>query len=625
MSFLKNVASSFVGSTLAFLIAGTILIFVFIGALVGGLVSAAAGGDASEQEAVSKANTVLTIDFSQPISERSTNEANFDLTGFQSNSTMGLRDFTEVLQEAAEDEDVEGLYLNVESVAAAPSTMADLRDALEAFKSSGKWVVGWAESMSMGALYLTSIADELYLHPNGGADFAGMRLQTTYYKGMLEKLGVGMTVLRGPDNEYKSAVEPFTRKSMSASNREQLTALLEDFWSEVRGGIAEGRGISEERLDEAAESLALRTAEDAVEWEFFDGLLYEDELKERIKELLDGENPVYVGLGEYMNPDPMEGFAAEFDFSIFESMNDDSYGESDEAEPLGGSLAVIYATGGIEMGNGDNQTIGSVTLAEAIREARLAPDVEAVVLRVSSPGGSALASDIIWRETELLKEAGKTFVVSMGDYAASGGYYISAGAEKIFASPNTITGSIGVFGMLPYAQDLLEDKMGLAYDDVRTHSHAGVGLEAKLDDVQMEAINESITDIYEEFIGVVAEGRGMTYDEVDAIARGRVWTGQDALEIGLVDELGNLQDAMDAAAAMAGLDSLSEDDVVFLPEAKDPLEQFIEELAGAEVLTDALVQVGLSRQQLEHIVAVRRMLESDDRIQARLPYFIEIQ
>ena len=244
---------------------------------------------------------------------------------------------------------------------------------------------------------------------------------------------------------------------------------------------------------------------------------------------------------------------------------------------------------------------------------------------MSSPGGSALASDIIWRETELLKEAGKTFVVSMGDYAASGGYYISAGAEKIFASPNTITGSIGVFGMLPYAQELLEDKMGLAYDDVRTHSHAGVGLEAKLDDVQMEAINESITDIYEDFVGIVAEGRGMTYDEVDAIARGRVWTGQDALEIGLVDELGNLQDAMDAAAEMAGLDSLSEDDVVFLPEAKDPLEQFIEELAGAEVLTDALVQAGLSRTRLEQLVAARRMLASKDRIQARLPYFIEIQ
>ncbi len=625
MSFLKNVASSFVGASLAFLIAGTILIFVFVGALVGGLVSAAAGGDEAELGEVSKANTVLRVDLSEPITERSSNDANFDLTGFNASSTMGLRDFVLAIEEAAEDDDVEGLYLNVESVAAAPSTMTDLRDALENFKASGKWIVGWAESMTLGGLYMASIADELYLHPNGNTDFSGMRLQTTYYKGMLEKLGVGMTVLRGPDNEYKSAVEPFTRTSMSASNREQLTAMLDDIWSEVRGGIAEGRGIEEARLDEAAENLALRTAEDGVEWELFDGLLYEDELKERIKELVEGEDPIYVDLAEYTNSDPMQGFAAEFDFSIFESMNDASYGESEEAEPLGGSLAVIYATGGIEMGTGDNQTIGSVTLAEAIREARLAPDVEAVVLRVSSPGGSALASDIIWRETELLKEAGKTFVVSMGDYAASGGYYISAGAEKIFASPNTITGSIGVFGMLPYAQELLEDKMGLAYDDVRTHSHAGFGLEAQLDEVQMAAMNESITDIYEDFVGLVSEGRGMTYEEVDAIARGRVWTGQDAMEIGLVDELGNLQDAIDAAAAMAGLDSLEHDDVVFLPEAKDPLQQFVEELAGAEVITEALVQSGLPRHQLEHILAVRRMIASDDRIQARLPYFIEIQ
>ena len=625
MSFLKNVASSFVGASLAFLIAGTILIFVFVGALVGGLVSAAAGGDDSEQEAVSKANTVLKIDLSQPITERSSNDANFDLTGFQTSSTMGLRDFVLALEDAAEDDDVEGVFLNFESVAAAPATMSDLRNALVDFKASGKWIIGWAESMSMGGLYLASTADELYLHPNGGADFSGMRLQTTYYKGMLEKLGVGMTVLRGPDNEYKSAVEPFTRTSMSASNREQLTALLDDIWSEVRGGIAEGRGIDAAQLDEVAENLALRTAEDGVEWELFDGLLYEDELKERVKELLGGEEPIYVDLAEYMNPDPMQGFASEFDFSIFDSMNDASYGESEEAEPLGGPLAVIYATGGIEMGTGDDQTIGSVTLAEAIRDARLAPDVEAVVLRVSSPGGSALASDIIWRETELLKEAGKTFVVSMGDYAASGGYYISAGAEKIIASPNTITGSIGVFGMIPYAQELLEDKMGLAYDDVRTHSHAGIGLEAQLDEVQMAAMNASITDIYEDFVGLVADGRGMTYEEVDAIARGRVWTGQDALEIGLVDELGDLQDAIDAAAEMAGLDSLERDDVVFLPETKDPLQQFVEDLAGAELVTEALVKSGLPRHQLEHILAVRRMIASDDRIQARLPYFIEIQ
>ena len=625
MSFLKNVVSSFVGATAAFLVAGTLLIFIFVGALVGGILGAFGGGDAEPQEPVSKANTVLKIDMQTPITERSSNEANFSLAGLEANSSMGLRDFIQTLEEAANDEDVEGVYLNIERVAAAPSTLTDIRTALEAFKASGKWIVGWSEGMTMGGLYVASVADELYLHPNGYADISGMRLQTTYYKGMLEKLGVGMTVLRGPDNAYKSAVEPFTRESMSDANREQLGALLDDIWTEVRGGIARGRGLDPQQIDAIAENLTLRTAEDGLETELFDGLLYEDELKERIKEKLNGEEPVYVSLSEYRNPDPMQEFAAGFELSFFDALNDQEYGESEEAEPLGGSLAVIYATGGIEMGKGDNQTIGSETLAEAIRQARLAPDVEAVVLRVSSPGGSALASDIIWRETELLKEAGKTFVVSMGDYAASGGYYISAGAERIFASPNTITGSIGVFGMLPYATELLEDKMGLAFDDVRTHSHAGMGLEAQLDEVQMEAMNASITNIYEDFIQIVADGRGMTYEEVDAIARGRVWTGQDAQAIGLVDELGDLDAAIDAAAAMAGLDSLEESDVVFLPEAKDPIEQFIEELAGANLLTEALLQAGVSQAQLEQLLAVRRMVASNDRIQARLPYFLEIQ
>ncbi len=625
MSFFKNIASSCLGASVAILVAGSLLIFIFVGALIGGLAEAFSFSMEEEQIVVSKANTVIQIDMSTPIAERSSNEASFSLNGFDSNSTMGLRDFQRAIQDAAMDDDVEGLYLNMESAPVAPSTLADLREALVEFKSSGKWVVGWSEGMTMGGLYLASVADELYLHPNGYSDISGMRLQTTYYKGMLEKLGVGMTVLRGPDNEYKSAVEPFTRTSMSESNKEQLTALLEDIWGEVRDGITEGRDIESQQLDEIAENLSLRTAEDGVESELFDGLLYEDELKERLKEKLGGEEPVFVSISEYVNPNPMEGLASDFELSFMEAFDQGEYGETEEVEPLGGPLAVIYANGAIEMGKGDNQTIGSETLAEAIRSARLAPDVEAVVLRVSSPGGSALASDIIWRETELLKEAGKTFVVSMGDYAASGGYYISAGAERIFASPNTITGSIGVFGMLPYATELLEDKMGLAYDDVRTHSHAGMGLEAQLDEVQMEAMNASITDIYGDFVQIVADGRGMSYDAVDAIARGRVWTGQDALGIGLVDELGNLQDAIDAAASLAGLDSLGEDDLVFLPEAKDPFEQFVEELAEADLLMEALASAGVSEKQLNHWLSVRRMLNSDDRIQARLPYFIEIQ
>jgi protease-4 len=248
-----------------------------------------------------------------------------------------------------------------------------------------------------------------------------------------------------------------------------------------------------------------------------------------------------------------------------------------------------------------------------------------VVLRISSPGGSALASDIIWRETQLLQEAGKTLVVSMGDYAASGGYYIAASADRIFANPTTITGSIGVFGMLPYAEELLKDKMGLGFDDVRTHSHAGIGLDAKLDDVQMEAMNASITSIYNDFVNIVGDGRGMSFEEVDAIARGRVWTGSDAVEVGLVDELGDLDAAIADAAERAGLDSLDEDEIVFLPEAIDPLEAFVQDLAGAEVLGDALIQAGIPAERWNQWLAVKRMVESKDHIQARMPFWIEVQ
>jgi len=625
MSFFKNVASSFVGASLAFIITGTVLSFIFVGVFVGAIFSELGDLEETDVEPVSKTNTVIRMDFDGPITERSTQDADFSLSGFEASSTMGLRDIIQGLEKAAEDEDVEGIYMNLEGAAAAPSTMLDLRNAIGRFQESGKWIIGWGEMATMGGMYLTSSADELYLHPNGYADFSGMRLQTTYFTGMLDKIGVGMTVLRGPDNEFKSAVEPFTRKSMSAANRKQMTALMEGIWSQTSGAIAEGRGVDESSLDEIAENIALRTAEDAVEWELFDGLLYEDELKERIKERLDGEEPIYVDFSEYLNPGGMEGLELKLEGDFFESLFSSDYGEKEESKELGAPLAVIYAVGGIDMGEGDDQTIGSATLSEALRQARLAPDVEAVVLRVSSPGGSALASDIIWRETELLKEAGKTLVVSMGDYAASGGYYISAGADRIFANPTTITGSIGVFGMLPYAEELLKDKMGLAFDDVRTHSHAGIGLDAELDVVQREAMNGSITNIYNDFVGIVADGRGMSFEDVDAIARGRVWTGEDALEVGLVDELGDLDAAIAHAAELAGLDSLDEDEIVFLPEAVDPFEQFVKDLAGAEMLGEALINAGIPANQWRQWLSVKRMVNSKDRIQARLPYFIEIQ
>ena len=619
MSFLKNVATSFVGASLAMLISGTILIFIFVGALVGGFASAFEVDDEDGNQGLQEP-TVLVMKLNGPIVERGAGGSAIAIGGFGSDAGMGLLEILKGLEEAAEDDEVEGLYLNLTSVAASPSTMEDLRSGLETFKSSGKWIMAWSEVSTMGAMYLGSVADHVFLHPNGFADFSGMRLQTTYFTGMLDKLGVEMTELRGPDNQYKSAVEPFTRTSMSEANREQMNALLDGIWGQVRSGIASGRNLSEERVDEIAASLSLRVAQDGVNVGLFDGLMYEDEVKDWVREQV-GEEPEYLTFSDYLMPS-MEEVGMELSFLSFV---EEPEGEKEEEEPLGGRLAVIYAVGAIESGEGDDQTIGSATLSKALRQARLAPDVEAVVLRVNSPGGSALASDVIWRETQLLQEAGKTLVVSMGDLAASGGYYISAGADRIYANATTITGSIGVFGMLPHAGELLKDKMGLAFDDVRTHPHAGMGLDEPLDAVQMEAMNASITDIYNDFVSIVAEGRGKSFDEVNEMARGRVWTGADAKERGLVDVIGNLDDAIAGAVELAGLDSLGIDDIVYLPEMKNPLEAFIEEFAGVTVAGEVLEYMGMSEQQTLELMRVHRMLESGDRVQARMPYLIDIR
>ena len=619
MSFLKNTLSSFVGASAALLISGTILIFIFVGALVGGFASAFESDDMDEEQGLEEP-TVLVMKLNGPIMERGAGGSAIDIGGLGSDAGLGLLEILRGLEEAAEDDDVEGLYLNLTSVAASPSTMEDLRAGLETFKSSGKWIMAWSEMTTMGAMYLGSVADEVFLHPNGFADFSGMRLQTTYFTGMLDKLGVEMTVLRGPDNQFKSAVEPFTRTSMSDANREQMNALLDGIWSEVRSGIASGRNLSEDKVDEIAAKLSLRVAEDGVNVGLFDGLMYEDEVKDWVREQV-GEEPEYLTFSDYLMPTMEE---AALDLSFMSFMNEPE-GEKEEEEPLGGRLAVIYAVGAIESGEGDDQTIGSETLSKALRQARLAPDVEAVVLRVNSPGGSALASDVIWRETQLLQEAGKTLVVSMGDLAASGGYYISAGADRIYANSTTITGSIGVFGMLPHAGELLKDKMGLAFDDVRTHPHAGIGLDKPLDALQMEAMNASITDIYNDFVSIVAEGRGKSFDEVNEMARGRVWTGADAKERGLVDVIGNLDDAIAGAVELAGLDSLGNDDVVYLPEMKDPIEAFIEQFAGVTVAGEVLEHMGMSQLQTLELMRVHRMLESGDRVQARMPYQIEIR
>ena len=617
MSFGKNILASAIGSSIGILLTGGILIFITVVSIIVGLAAAFSGGEDEVPTVEVTDGSVLELTLDAPIVERGSDQPNFDLAGLSAESEVGLDQILSALTLAASDERITGLYLNLTDVQAMPSTLEDLRAGIEAFRDSGKWVVAWSEQMSLRALYLASAANEVYLQPNGYLEFSGMRLQTTYFTGMLEKLGVDVMVLRGPDNTYKSAVEPFIRKDMSPENRQQMQALLDDMWDEMRGSIAAGRSIEPALLDSIAGGLLVRRAEDAVRYGLVDGVKHRDEV-EKLLDTKVGATANLVDLSTYVLPERFFGFSMEelAGFEFPEKAEADT-----AARPLGGNVAIVYAVGPIESGEGSNTVIGSETLAAALRDARRAPDVKAVVLRVNSPGGSALASDVIAREVELLRKEGKKVVVSMGDLAASGGYYISAHADKIYANATTLTGSIGVFGMIPNAQKLLNEKMGLTFDEVATHPEAGMGIDRPLTPRQLEAINAGIADIYADFTSLVARGRNLPLDSVEVIARGRVWTGRDALEVGLVDEIGDFEDAVAAAAELAGL-AAGDVERVVLPESRGPLDVLLEDLGGAEAVARVFGAEGVA---VTDALAVRRMLQSRDVYHLRMPVGLEFR
>ncbi|MDA0732348.1 MAG: signal peptide peptidase SppA [Bacteroidetes bacterium] len=626
MNFIKNIASSTIGSIIGMLIAGTILIFIFVGALVGGIFGAISEMEDAESEVYSGDANVIVMNLSSNIVERG-GEVPFALNfaSLTPDPQIGLDQILDGLARAAIDDNIKGLYLNVSGVSAMPSTIEDIRHGIEKFRESGKWVVAWSETMSQTGYYLNSVADEVYLHPAGGMTLLGLRAQSMFYPGLLDKLGIDVTVLRGPNNEYKSAVEPLLRKNYSESNKEQLGALLGEFWTTISSSIAESRGLSTSDLDAIAEDIGVRLPLDAVELGLIDAVFYEDELEALLESNLDSLELETISFGEYALPENMFGMSMSEEnlADLVSTLSDDDSEESD-TEELGGEIAVIYAVGAIESGDGDAETIGSATTAAAIKAARLAPDVKAVVLRVNSPGGSALASDVIWRETILLKEAGKTLVVSMGDLAASGGYYISCAADKIYANPTTITGSIGVFGIIPNLGGMYEKHLGVTFDEIATHSHAGKpdGVFA-MSDFEIHAYNEIITGIYSDFTSKVAQGRNLTAAQVEEIARGRVWSGNDALEIGLVDEIGNLEDAINFVEELINIPDAK---LIYLPEILDPLEALIKDLTGVRAGFDALGFVAGDNTTINEIISVKRMVESKDIYQTRLPFsllFIE--
>ena len=493
----------------------------------------------SNKTVVVKPQTVLYMNLDYEIPERTT-EQDFTTTlmEFRDNITdnSGLNDIIANIDYAKNDPNISGIFLELSSVGTSTANIEELRHHIVSFRESGKFVITYSETMAQNAYYLATAGDEIYINPDGMLDIHGMASQIMFYKNLLDKLDIEIQIIRGPNNKFKSAVEPYFLDKMSDANREQMTKLLNSMWYQVVSDINASRGISTQRINELANNLALTfDAKVALDEHFVDGLVYRDQIIARIKELANIDNSKKINI-----------------------LTNSQYASARPApKAKANKIAVIYANGQIIDGEGDDNTIGSITLSKAIREARQNKKVKAIVMRVNSPGGSALASEVIRREVELAK-AEKPFIISMGSYAASGGYWISAEGDHIFADPTTLTGSIGVFGTFPNAKKFMNEKLGLTFDVVKTNENADFGsMVEPLTPYQLAMLQKYVGNTYNDFTALVARTRGLRQSYVDSIGQGRVWTGADALELGLVDEMGGLDKAIEYAANAANLTDYS--------------------------------------------------------------------
>lgn len=575
------------------LVVGIFLLFAILGGI-----GASMGGD---KEVEVKENSVLHIKLNYEIKERGVNDpfANFDPGTMKSKPSVGLNDILKSLKNAANDENIKGVYLDMQSVPAGMATIEEIRNALLDFKESGKWIVSYSEIYSQKAYYLASVADEIWLNPAGMLEWKGLGVSRMFMKGMFEKLEIEPQIIRY--GKFKSAIEPLILDKMSEANRLQTMTYLSDLWNKMLSGIADGRGKTSEELDALAQNATIQNGEDALENGLVDALIFKDQVFENLRTRLsleeDEDKINFIGLGKYKDaPAPKD---------------------EDKKATKKDKVALIYAVGSIVGGNGDDDQIGSEKISKEIRKAREDDKIKAIVLRINSPGGSALASDVIWREV-VLAEKVKPVVVSMGDVAASGGYYIACAADTIVAQPNTITGSIGVFGVLMNAKKMMNNKFGIQIDTVKTNKFADLGTPFRaLTEAERAIIQNGVNEIYFDFIEKVAEGRGMTRDEIDSIGQGRVWSGEDALEIGLVDLLGGIDDAIEIAVNMAGLENYR---VVEYPAQKDPFEAFVEELTGKG--EEAFIKNRLGK-HYKYVKDIETLMNMEG-VQARLPYQIYI-
>lgn len=582
-------------SLVAILVASFITMILFF-TVLGGVIGSLIGGSTNTEV---ESGSVLHMTLEGQISENSSTK--FDPMSLTMNSKIGLSDILYGLESAKKDKSVKGVFLELKNLQCGFATAREIRNAINDFETSGKFVVSYngGEVITQKEYYVSSAANENYGFPTSTMEFNGLGAELMFFKNTLDKLEVEMQVIRGSNNDFKSAVEPFFRTEMSDSSRVQIEKYLSSIWMDIRTDISSDRKISVEELNDIAENMKIHRAQDAVELKLLDGVKYKDEVMAIVAKKANEES---IGEKDLIS---FEKYAQK---GLINNQAD--------IKNKNANVAVILAEGDVSV---DGDGLSSDKICKYVREAREDKTIKTIILRVNSPGGSALASDEIWREVQLANKT-KKVIVSMGDVAASGGYYIASPADRIFAEPTTITGSIGVFGTIPFIGKMLENKLGLTFDRAQTNKHSVMSLNRKLTPEELAIVQNEVDAIYSQFLSRVSVGRGISVEKVNEMARGRVWTGTDAQKIGLVDELGGLKDAINYAAKKAGINN-KDVSIRYWPEKKsDRLSEFLETISESES-TEMKTQTQLPADLIYYYQQLKK-LESMRGIQMRMPYEI---
>lgn len=582
-----NFFKTFLASCLGTLVTLVVLLVLMIGILAG------LGGD---EEVIVKDNSVLQLNLDAQITEQHIENPFEGLPIGNQIPNIGLLQLKQTISNAKTDPKIKGIYLNVTYPMTGFSSIEEIRQSLIDFRKDGKWVIAYADVMSEGAYYLASAADKVYLNPEGEVEFNGLAIEMTFFKRMFDKLEIKPEIFRV--GEFKSAVEPFILEKASPENRLQLTEMVNSIYGHVLTRISESRSIPKDKLEEISDKMLARTAKLSVEYGLVDSLLYYDQVL--------GELRNRLSLGETAKINFIK-------YNKYRKSIDDATGTGEN------EVAVIVADGTIMPGSADEGVIGSDTFAEEIRRARENKKVKAIVIRVNSPGGSFQASDIMWREIKLASEK-KPVIASMSDYAASGGYYLAMGCDTIVAQPHTITGSIGIFSVLFDASGLMGNKLGITSEEIKTGEYGEmITISRPLTDAEKNVWQTRTEDIYETFTGKAGEGRNMSKEEIKKVASGRVWTGEQAKDRGLVDILGGYDDAIRIAAEKGGIADNYR--VRLYPRIKNFFEQLTESLsdnARTNAVKAEMGQYYMLYEQWQHV-------KSYHGVQARMPFEFRIQ